>query len=188
MSSIKDAIVGKARANVSVPNAPPPPGGRWANRAKLAIVSFGFLGCSPFAPGTVGTLGGVLVAWLLASTANFPIWALVVCVTLYAITLPLGPWSEKYAGKKDPGIFVVDEVIGYLITVAWMKGPSPFALAVAFFVFRFFDIVKPPPARQLEHVGGGHGILLDDVAAGFWGLIAVMIPARLLFPELPWTV
>jgi len=188
LSRIKDAIVGKARANASDPNVPPPPGGRWANRAKLAMVSFGFLGCSPFAPGTVGTLGGVLVAWLLASTANFPIWAAVVCLALYAITLPLGPWAEKYAGKKDPGIFVVDEVIGYLITVAWMKGPSPLALAVAFFVFRFFDIVKPPPARQLEHVGGGHGILLDDVAAGFWGLLVVMIPARLLFPELPWTV
>ncbi|MCY2960028.1 MAG: phosphatidylglycerophosphatase A [Planctomycetota bacterium] len=188
MSSIRDAIAGKARENASDPNAPPPPGGRWANRAKLAIVSFGFLGCSPFAPGTVGTLGGVLVAWLLSPLPYFPVWVAIACVALYAITLPLGPWSERYAGKKDPGIFVVDEVIGYLITVAWMKGPSPLALAVAFFVFRFFDILKPPPARQLEHVGGGHGILLDDVAAGFWGLLVVMLPARLLLPDLPWTL
>jgi len=188
LSSIRDVIAGKARANASDPNAPPPPGGRWANRAKLAMVSFGFLGCSPFAPGTVGTLGGVLVAWLLSPLPYYPVWIAIACVAHYAITLPLGPWAERYAGKKDPGIFVVDEVIGYLITVAWMQAPSPLALAVAFFVFRFFDIVKPPPARQLERVGGGHGILLDDVAAGFLGLIFVMVPARLLFPELPWTM
>jgi len=188
LSSIRDVIAGKARANASDPNAPPPPGGRWANRAKLAMVSFGFLGCSPFAPGTVGTLRAVLVAWLLSPLPYYPVWIAIACVALYAITLPLGPWAERYAGKKDPGIFVVDEVIGYLITVAWMQAPSPLALAVAFFVFRFFDIVKPPPARQLERVGGGHGILLDDVAAGFLGLIFVMVPARLLFPELPWTM
>jgi phosphatidylglycerophosphatase A len=158
------------------------------NRLKLALVSFGFLGCSPFAPGTVGTLGGVAVAWLLARTEWFPLWAALACLALYTATQPLGAWAEQYAGRKDPGIFVVDEVIGYLITVMWVRGPSLLALAVAFFVFRAFDIVKPPPARQLEHVGGGHGILLDDVAAGFWGLLVVMLPARLLLPGLPWTV
>lgn len=157
------------------------------NKLKLALVSFGFLGCSPFAPGTVGTLGGVLVAWLLKDTEQYLLWTSLVCVVLYAATLPLGAWAERYAGKKDPGIFVVDEVIGYLITVAWVSGPSSLSLVVAFFVFRFFDILKPPPARQLEHVGGGHGILLDDVAAGVWGLVAVMLPARLLLDGLVWT-
>jgi phosphatidylglycerophosphatase A len=58
-------------------------------------------------------------------------------------------------------------------------------LVAAFFLFRFFDIVKPPPARQMEKIGGGHGILLDDVFAGLWGLVAVMIPMRLLL-DLPW--
>lgn len=157
------------------------------NKLKLALVSFGFLGCSPFAPGTVGTLGGVLIAWLLKDTQQYLLWTSLVCVVLYAATLPLGAWAERYAGKKDPGIFVVDEVIGYLITVAWVSGPSSLSLVVAFFVFRFFDILKPPPARQLEHVGGGHGILLDDVAAGFFGLLVVMLPARLLLDGLVWT-
>jgi len=92
----------------------------------------------------------------------------------------LGDWAEEYAGKKDPGIFVVDEVIGYLVTVLWMQGPSLLALTVAFFVFRFFDIFKPPPARRMERLGGGDGILLDDVIAGCYGLV-VMALGRWLF-------
>ncbi|MFN0008605.1 MAG: phosphatidylglycerophosphatase A [Planctomycetota bacterium] len=156
------------------------------NKLKLAIVSCGFLGCSPFAPGTFGTLGGVAIAWLLSGTAWFPLWALLACAFLYAISAPLGAWAERYAGRKDPGIFVIDEVIGYLITVLWVGGPSPLALAVAFFVFRFFDIVKPPPARAMERIRGGHGILLDDVVAGVWGLVLVMLPARLLLDRLAW--
>ena len=157
------------------------------DKLRLFIVSFGFLGCSPFAPGTDGTLGGVLVAWLLRDTEWFALWAAVACLVLYVISQPLGEWAERYKGKKDPGIFVLDEVIGYLITVAWMRGPSPLALVLAFFVFRFFDIVKPQPARAMEKIPGGHGILLDDVMAGLWGLVAVMLPLRLLFADLPWS-
>ena len=157
------------------------------NRLKLAIVSCGFLGCSPYAPGTVGTLGGVLIAWLLSGTELYALWTLLACAILYAVSQPLGAWAERYARKKDPGIFVMDEVIGYLITVMWFRGPSLLALIVAFFVFRFFDIVKPPPARAMERIRGGHGILLDDVVAGVWGLLVVMLPARLLLDRLHWT-
>lgn len=156
------------------------------NRLKLALVSCGFLGCSPVAPGTFGTLGGVAIAFLLSGTEHYLVWSLATCVVLYAITAPLGPWAERYAGKKDPGIFVMDEVIGYLITVAWIRGPSLTALAVAFFVFRFFDIVKPQPARWMERLPGGHGILMDDVFAGLWGL-AAMIVARSLI-DVEWNV
>jgi phosphatidylglycerophosphatase A len=159
------------------------------NRLKLAIVSCGFLGCSPFAPGTFGTLGGVAIAWLLSRThtEHYAWWTLLICVVLYAVSQPLGTWAETYARKKDPGIFVMDEVIGYLITVMWFRGPSLLALIVAFFVFRFFDIVKPPPARAMEKIPGGHGILLDDVVAVLWGLLVVMVPARLLLSHLAWT-
>jgi len=158
------------------------------NKLKLAVVSCLFLGCSPFAPGTVGTLGGVAIAFLLRDTQWFPLWALAACAVLYAISQPLGEWAERYAGKKDPGIFVMDEVIGYLITILWLKGPSYVALVVAFFVFRFFDILKPPPARAMERIPGGHGILLDDVFAGLWGLLVVMLPARLILSSVNWTV
>ena len=154
------------------------------DRLKLAIVSSGFLGLSPLVPGTVGTLGGVLLAFLLARTEHFLLWTILLCVLLYVIGRPLGEWAEKRAGGKDPGFYVLDDVIGYLVTVLWFQGPSLLALTLAFFVFRFFDIVKPPPARRIERLGGGDGILLDDVVAGIYGLL-VMILARslLLAPE-----
>jgi phosphatidylglycerophosphatase A len=156
------------------------------NRLKLFVVSCGFLGLAPFAPGTFGTLGGVAIAWLLAGTRWYLGWTLAVCAALYLVGRALGPWSERYAGEKDPGIFVLDEVIGYLITVAWLRGPSLAALALAFFAFRFFDVLKPALARRLERVPGGDGILLDDVVAGVYGLVLVMLPAR-LFLGIPWT-
>jgi phosphatidylglycerophosphatase A len=140
------------------------------DRLKLGFVSFGYLGLSPFAPGTAGTLGGVALAWALARTQNYLVWSVLVCLGLYAAARALGEWSERYAGGKDPGFFVVDEVIGYLITCLWTRGPSPLALAVAFFLFRFLDVVKPPPARAMERLGGGDGILLDDVVSGLYGL------------------
>lgn len=157
------------------------------NRLRLGIVSCGFLGCAPVAPGTFGTLGGVAIAWLLAGTALYPVWILVACIAVYLVGRSLGGWAERYSGKKDPGIFVLDEVVGYLITVLWMEGPSLLALVVAFFVFRFFDIFKPKLARRLEKVPGGDGILLDDVVAGVYGLVLVMLPARLLL-DVPWNV
>ena len=112
---------------------------------------------------------------------------LLVAGALYLLGRSLGAWAEEYAGRKDPGFFVLDEVVGYLLCVAWVTGPSPLALLVAFCAFRFFDILKPPPVSRLERVGGGDGIMLDDVAAGLLGLTLVMVPARLLITA-PWSV
>ena len=97
----------------------------------------------------------------------------------------LGEWAEAYAGGKDPQFFVLDEVAGYLLTIWWFEGPSLLALFTAFCAFRFFDIVKPPPVRNVERVGGGAGIVLDDLVAGVYGLVVVMVPARLLI-DAPW--
>lgn len=157
------------------------------NALRLGLVSFGYLGCAPVAPGTFGTLGGVLVAWALSGTELYPLWVTAAIVALYLVGRSLGGWAERYAGRKDPGIFVLDEVIGYLITVFWLRGPSLLALVVGFFAFRCFDIFKPPPARRMERIPGGDGILLDDVVAGVYALLVVMLPARLLL-DLPWTL
>lgn len=154
------------------------------DRLKLGVVTCGFLGLAPVAPGTFGTLGGVLFAWLLAGTRNYLLWSLLLIGVLYAVGRSLGEWSERRAGGKDPGFYVLDEVIGYLVCCLWVRGPSLLSLAVAFFLFRLFDILKPPPVRSVERIGGGDGILLDDVLAGVYGL-AVMAVLRfsLLEPE-----
>ena len=157
------------------------------NTLRLAIVSCGFLGFAPVASGTFGTLGGVAIALALAGSSRFALWTLLAAILLYLVGRSLGDWAERWAGRKDPGVFVIDEVVGYLITVLWWQGPSLVALIVAFCLFRFFDIVKPWPVRRMEAFGGGDGIMLDDVVAGLYGLL-VMIPLRLWVgdPEL-WT-
>lgn len=158
------------------------------DRLKLALVSCGFLGCAPIAPGTFGTLGGVAIAWGLSFAPGFAVWSVVAAAVIYLIGRSLGDWSEAYAGKKDPGIFVLDEVVGYLVTVWWLGSPTLLTLVVGFFVFRFFDIVKPPPARRMERLGGGDGILLDDVVAGLYGLAAMAAVRLTLLEPSAWTL
>lgn len=151
--------------------------------ACMGVSSFGGLGLAPVAPGTFGTLGGVLVAWLLCGTPNFLVSALVAALALYVLGRAVAPWAEAHAGK-DPGFFVIDEVIGYLVTVAWVGAPTPLALFVAFVIFRFFDIAKPPPVKRFERIPGGDGILLDDVVAGVYGLaVMALLRTFLLEPE-----
>jgi len=77
---------------------------------------------------------------------------------------------------KDPGHVVVDEGVGFLFTVALLP-TDIWTVIVAFFVFRVLDIIKPPPARQLEALPGGWGIVVDDVVAGIYGNLLI----RLLF-------
>jgi phosphatidylglycerophosphatase A len=77
---------------------------------------------------------------------------------------------------KDPGQVVVDEGVGFLFTVALLP-TDIWTVIVAFFVFRVLDIIKPPPARQLEALPGGWGIVVDDVVAGIYGNLLI----RLLF-------
>lgn len=154
--------------------------------AMVASTFFG-LGLSPFAPGTVGTLGGVAIAWALAGSEDYLVWTLVAAVALYVVGRMSAHWAERIAGK-DPGFYVIDEVIGYLVTIAWMGGPTPLTLFVAFVVFRFFDIVKPPPVRRFERIPGGDGILLDDVFAGVYGLIVMAALRVLLLDPGDWTV
>lgn len=134
------------------------------------------LGLSPVAPGTVGTLGGVALAWGLSFSGDAYPWALgLAIVALYAGGRKLGDWAEAHAAGKDPQFFVVDEVLGYLIGVAWIAPPSALTLVVGFLLFRLFDITKPPPCRRFERAGGGDGILLDDVMAGIYALAVMAI-------------
>lgn len=153
----------------------------------MLLSTFGGLGLSPIAPGTFGTLGGVLIAFLLRESDEFLVWILLCAVGLYVLGRLAAPWAERTAGK-DPGFYVIDEVVGYLVAIAWVSGPSPVALLVAFVVFRFFDIAKPPPVKRFERIPGGDGILLDDVVAGLYALGVMALLRSFLLSPAEWTV
>ena len=149
------------------------------NLIKLCIVTVGFLGLVPWMPGTFGTLGGVAIAWALRGTEFYGFWIAGAALALYVVGYSLAGWAERYAGRKDPGFFVVDEVVGYLVTVLWFGagmthgGPSLLTLLMAFLLFRYFDIAKPLFVRRVEFLPGGHGIMADDVAAGFLAFLVL---------------
>ena len=146
---------------------------------KEAYISFFFLGKAPIAPGTFGTIGGVIIAflivYLLGNNASYFLFGLI--ITMYYLGLVIAPWSEKKYGK-DPGIYVLDEVIGYLVIIAFL-GLFQSTLEnhnwfLSFALFRIFDVIKLWPAKNLEELEGGHGILMDDIAAGFQTLIVML--------------
>jgi phosphatidylglycerophosphatase A len=145
------------------------------NFAKLIATWFG-LGLIPVAPGTWGTLGGLAVAWPLAEYAGWPSWSF--GPLAIACTAP-GIWAAdqtaKAAGKKDPGIVVVDEVLGMWLTLAGMSTTAPVRQWVlAFALFRILDIWKPYPVRKLESLAGGTGIVADDLGAGVYGALVLV--------------
>jgi len=137
------------------------------------LATAGGVGYSPVAPGTCGTAVTVPIAWALAGA---PLWGFVAIVV--AVIL-VGVWAAEVAdrawGTHDSGRVVVDEVAGYLATVALVDRADPVVLGVGFVVFRALDIIKPPPIRWIdEYVPGGWGVVLDDVAAGVIGA-AIMV-------------
>jgi phosphatidylglycerophosphatase A len=141
---------------------------------KKALVSFGGLGYLPIAPGTWGS-GGAAVAYSAVRLAgvNDPVVLGLVCGGIAAVftlvTAALGKWAEGQYGRKDPGAVVTDEVAGYFLSVIlFVNGPWWVAALGGFVFFRFFDIVKLPPANLMERIRGGWGIALDDLVAGIY--------------------
>ncbi len=134
-------------------------------------------GYSPIAPGTAGSVVGVLLA-VAVHKFQFQ-WPVVPLAVLAGLLLAIGVWSaaiaEKFFGRVDPGQVVIDEVAGQVITLLFApKFTWPWLLA-GFLLFRIFDIIKPFPARQAEQLHGGWGIMMDDVIAGFYSLISLML-------------
>jgi len=153
-----------------------------ADHAAVAVATaFGF-GRFPVAPGTFGSLPGLLAAWALWK-AGGP-WAVVAGA---AVVAAVGTWAAGRAarlwGTEDPGAVVVDEVAGQMVALFFVA-PSPAVLAVSFLLFRGMDIVKPWPASKLERLPGGSGIMADDLAAGAIANVVLQI-AIALWPA--WT-
>ncbi len=158
-----------------------------AQKASKILLSFFGLGYLPKMPGTWGSAGAALVYLALAS-AGLPMLPL--CLGLAAaftvLTIALGGCAEEAYGRKDPSQVVTDEVAGYFVSAAFLVDVKPVTAAVlAFFLFRFFDIVKPPPVRQIEKLPRGWGLTLDDVAAGVFACAAGHLAIIYIIPRLP---
>ncbi len=145
------------------------------------------LGYSPVMPGTCGALLGpaIYIPLALAVPAE-PLQTVLITVALLIwcwITVALGPWAERYYQKKDSQIFVTDEVAGFLLTVLLFHPSPPHITTLwAFPVTRVIDILKIPPARRLERLPAGWGVLADDLlgsvyAAAALHLLRFMVPA-----------
>jgi phosphatidylglycerophosphatase A len=136
-------------------------------QAAVFLATFGYVGYFPIAPGTVGSAAGLLVYVAVAMTGS-PLVELGTIVILGVAGVWAATTAERYFGGIDPGPVVIDEVIGMLITLAFIPIGWQAALA-GFFIFRVLDVVKPFPAGRLERLPGGWGVMMDDTMAALYG-------------------
>ncbi|MDH4125893.1 MAG: phosphatidylglycerophosphatase A [Gammaproteobacteria bacterium] len=138
------------------------------------VLAFGLgLGLVPLAPGTAGTLLGVLLAWLALDLG------LAVQIALGVMMFVAGIWicdnSSRRLGQHDPGGIVWDEISAMYFTLLTVP-PTIAEWCAAFVLFRVFDILKPWPIRDLDHrMGGGLGIMLDDLVAALYAAILLVL-------------
>jgi phosphatidylglycerophosphatase A len=140
-------------------------------RLALALATAGYVGHVPVAPGTAGSALALVLLWAVRLTESA-----IVEVALVAALAAAGIWSagvaERHLGRTDPGVVVIDEVVGMLITLLLLPVGLTGA-CIGFVVFRLLDIMKPWPARRFEALPGGVGIMADDVMAGMYGYLIV---------------
>ena len=150
----------------------------FAHPAHFMALGFGS-GLAPFAPGTFGTLVAVPIALALRTWGSDAAFIVVIVVAFVA-----GAWSAQITGRHlgvaDHGSIVIDEVAAFLL-VLFFTGVEPLRMGIAFLLFRFFDIVKPPPIRQLDAAfKNGVGVMADDALAALYTLLVFAVGHRLL--------
>lgn len=142
------------------------------NHFALFLATAGYAGFAPIAPGTAGSVVGLALFVLLRWIDS----ALVEASTI-TLVLVVGIWTagivEQQLGK-DPAPVVIDEVLGMLVTLAFLD-LTPIGAFVGFVLFRIYDVIKPYPAGRLEDLHGGPGIMLDDLMAGLYGQLTMRI-------------
>ncbi len=138
----------------------------------LFIAQGAYSGRAPIAPGTAGTVVGVLLYLLMKDLG--PLAYSAVCAAVIAV----GTWAagrvDRMFGTKDNSTIVIDEIAGYLVAMLMVPG-TWLSITAAFFLFRLFDIAKPFPLRRLEEVPGGPGVMLDDIGAGVYTNVLLQI-------------
>lgn len=143
----------------------------------IAATWFGS-GFAPVASGTFGTAAAIPF-YLLLSRLSLPLYV-VVTALFTVVACPISGAAEEIFNEKDSGKIVIDEVAGYLVTMAGVACNWKTVLA-GFFLFRLFDIVKPAPARWFDRkMKNGAGVVLDDIAAGIYACIVLHLVERFL--------
>ena len=144
----------------------------------MFLATGAYVGRIPFASGTFGSLVGLPIVYLL-SLVDWRLAAILTAV-LILFSVRVADLAEKQLKAKDPGCIVIDEIAG--MCVAMLAIPLTLTTGIAgFFLFRIFDIIKPPPARQMETIlNGGWGVVMDDVVAGIMANIVLRIGLSLL--------
>ena len=149
-------------------------------RVAVFLATFGYVGYFPIAPGTAGSLAA-LALYAVVRWFGTPGVELVAIVAVLIAGVWAAHETERVLQLKDPGPVVIDEVLGMLVTLAFMP-LSIWGIVAGFVVFRIFDVIKPFPAGRLEHLPGGFGIMADDAMAGVYGQVVMRI-AITLWPQ-----
>jgi phosphatidylglycerophosphatase A len=147
------------------------------------LATFAGAGLLPVAPGTWGSAATVLVLYVLVIFGGNPQAIFLGGLLIFSVlAVAIGNHAETDFGRKDPGPFVLDESAGICLTLLLLPAPHGWAITflAAFAAFRLFDTTKPPPARQLENLPGGWGILADDLAAAIYANVLCQIALRLI--------
>ena len=145
----------------------------------IIIIATGFYsGYLPKAPGTWGSLVGLVLFFLLHSL-NLGMYLAVVAGIFLIGTFAAGE-AEKIMDRQDPGLVVIDEIVGILITMIAVPA-TPLTMILGFILFRIFDIFKPFPVGFVDQrFHGGLGIMLDDIVAGIYSLIILQLLLRFI--------
>ena len=139
--------------------------------------SFFYLGHSPFMPGTLGSLAGLLIYFVVKD--KLPIYIFSV-LFLFTLGIIFSSEAERIYRRKDAQMIVIDEACGMMLAM-FLVPYSLWVMILGFILFRAFDILKPPPARKIENFSGAFGIMFDDVIAAIYTNFILQIVTR-IFP------
>ena len=142
-------------------------------RLAVFISTVAYVGYFPVAPGTAGSAAALVIYALLAWTGSTPAYV-GATVAIFIVGVWAASIAERYFGGIDPGPVVIDEVVGMLITLAFVPVSWKSAF-IGFIAFRVFDVIKPYPAGRLERLSGGLGVMADDAAAGLYGFVVMHV-------------
>ncbi len=142
-----------------------------ARKLGLVFATCGYVGYLPFAPGTWASILGCALLFLFPGILNHPLVVLVITVAAILCI------NRMQLTDKDPGYIVIDELAGICVTMVGQNlGFSN--LVKGFILFRIFDILKPFPVRRLEGLPKGYGIVADDLMAGIYANLALLLVGR----------